>query len=501
MERTPLHDLSQDELIGLILRLQKQLADLEKRNAELAARNEELARRIEELEKKNPTVRLDEAFSMRAEEQRQAKAANEDKGKRNKQKSKRRGRISTDEKLAKATLEEDIWPKQFKFAECQWRYSRPVWRIIHGQAVLVAYHIYAGPDGTVPQIPGVPRRCEFGQEICITLAHQHYIIGLPLDKAIAEMEFFWGLKLRKSQADAMLNRLAREWLPEFEALCDLLAFSAVVHADETSWSINSVWAFLSETARITLFGCRKDGETLAALLDKDEFKGVLVSDNAAVYQGFDNSQKCWAHLLRKAIRLTLLKPNRPRYRKFLNSLLDIYRRGKKIAADKRLSEAGRRARAAQLHDAIYDCTANRFCDQSTPADDVEKDFYNLTHEILRLLREDELFTYVIHPEVPGTNNESERSLRGAAQDRRTGRTSKTELGARRRTIIGSVLDSLRLYLPQPNLQAVQAEIARWYDVGVSCFRRMVTSLKIPERSLPAGVASILDQLVPLPDTG
>lgn len=44
-------------------------------------------RRIEELEKKNPTVRLDEAFSMRAEETRQAKATND--GKRKPQKSKR----------------------------------------------------------------------------------------------------------------------------------------------------------------------------------------------------------------------------------------------------------------------------------------------------------------------------------------------------------------------------------------------------------------------------
>ncbi len=221
MERTPLHDLSRDELIGLILRLQKQLADLEKRNAELAARNEELARRFE---------------------------------------------------------------------ECWLRYSRPVWRIINGQAVMVAYHIYAGPDGTVPQIPGVLKRCEFGQEISITLEHQ----------------FRLGVSLREG-----------------------------------------------------------------------------------------------------------------------------------------------------------------------------------SH----------------HPEVPGTNNESERSLRVAAQDRRTGRTSKTELGARRRTIIGSVLDSLRLHLLKPNLQAIQAEIPRWYDDGVSCFRRMVTSLKIPEPSLPPGVESILDQLVPLPDTG
>ncbi len=47
--------------------------------------------------------------------------------------------------------------------------------------------------------------------------------------------------------------------------------SAVVHADETSWSLNSVWAFLSEKARVLVFGCRKDGETLAQLLPKDSF--------------------------------------------------------------------------------------------------------------------------------------------------------------------------------------------------------------------------------------
>ncbi len=37
---------------------------------------------------------------------------------------------------------------------------------------------------------------------------------------------------------------------------------------------------------MTVFGSHKDGETLVALLSKNEFKGVLVSDDAAVYQGF-----------------------------------------------------------------------------------------------------------------------------------------------------------------------------------------------------------------------
>jgi transposase len=36
--------------------------------------------------------------------------------------------------------------------------------------------------------------------------------------------------------------LSRHWQHEFEGLCTLLANSLVVHSDETSWSINSVWA-------------------------------------------------------------------------------------------------------------------------------------------------------------------------------------------------------------------------------------------------------------------
>tara|TARA_R110002072_G_scaffold146075_1_gene292757 strand:+ start:4601 stop:4903 length:303 start_codon:yes stop_codon:yes gene_type:complete len=45
--------------------------------------------------------------------------------------------------------------------------------------------------------------------------------------------------------------------------CTLLANSAIVHADETGWIINLVWAFLSEQVRIILFGVHKHGATLA----------------------------------------------------------------------------------------------------------------------------------------------------------------------------------------------------------------------------------------------
>ena len=94
------------------------------------------------------------------------------------------------------------------------------------------------------------------------------------------------MHLSKSQADALLHRLAREWEGEFETLCTLLAHWAVVHADETSWSINSVWAFLSEQVRVLLFGVHQDGGTLEAVLDRTTFDGVLVSGDNSAYCKF-----------------------------------------------------------------------------------------------------------------------------------------------------------------------------------------------------------------------
>jgi hypothetical protein len=67
---------------------------------------------------------------------------------------------------------------------------------------------------------------------------------------------------------------------------------------------------------------------------------------------------------------------------------------------------------------------------------------------------DELFTFVLDPEVEPTNNRKERQLRGAALDRKAGRTSKTAAGAQRRSVIVSGLESLRANLEKFNLATV-----------------------------------------------
>jgi hypothetical protein len=368
----------------------------------------------------------------------------------------------------------------------------------NGQAVLVAYHIYRGQKNRYGQIPGVLGRSEFGLEIVLSIAYQVYVMGLSFDKACALMCFFTQLDLKKVQAQALINQLAREWESEFETLCSLLAHSAVVNTDETSWSIKSVWAFLSEKARLLLFGVPKDAATLAAILDPETFSGVIVSDDAAVYQNFTKSQKCWAHLLRKAIKLTLLAPENAEYREFADRLLALYRKACRIQQDRRLSAAGREWKVTELENELIDLCPDSptWWDETVAFADLEEADNTcrlLVNELMRLLVCKELFTFVCDDSVPGTNNESERTLRDSAQARKTGRTNKSPRGARRQSIVRSVLESLRLQLPCYCLQAIVEEVQRWLSQGRSCFRNLADQFGLgpPE-------TSVLETVLPMP---
>jgi len=480
--------LKPDRLVDLIVDLQRQLH----------AAN----RRIADLEKRlaSSSAKVDEPYSLRAEEKRQDARG---KKKRKAQRPGRRGRLSTADKIANAEREVDVFPDGLAKNECHLSHTRPVWRLESGRAVLVAYRIYRGPHDRYGKIPGVLGRSEFGLEILLAIAHLVYVVGLSFDKVGLVFHFFQNLKLTKSQTDALLHRLARHWRNEFEILCTLLANSLIVHTDETSWSLNSVWAFLSEKARLIFFGVNKDADTLKEILDPATFAGTVFSDDAAVYANFTKSQKCWAHLLRKAIKLTLEAPNNAEYRRFADRLLEIYRAACRVQQDGRLGDAGRTRKVGELDDAILELCGPMWAADLPPLGGLDNDYRRLANELMRLMLAKQLFTFVTTPPVPqpngesrtvgATNNESERTLRSPAQARDTGRTNKTTAGARRQTILTSVLQSLRLYLPTFTLATMIAEVKRWVEQGRSCFAKQLKKLKlhVPEHS-------VLDRVLPQP---
>lgn len=467
--------LSAEQLLDLLERQERLVQHL---HAEVQRLKQRLAQYEPEILREPPPRPTDPpspsaSYSVDAEEQRR-------RPRRRRKKSP--GRRPTALKFAEAQSIEEIYPDGVPRADCQVLRERAIWRLKDHRAVRVGYRVFGRPGGPEPAIPGVTPRCEYGIEILVGLAFLVYVIGLSLAKACAVLAFFCQLPLSRAQADALLRQLANHWQDEFETLCELIAHAAVVYMDETGWKIGregcSLWTFASAGQRLFVFGCHKDAATLDTLLPPDVFRGIGVSDDAAVYRNrFDQAQKCWAHLLRKAIRLALLYPRKKKYQRFLDGLLELYQDAKRLAADGRLSEAGRKTRVAELEGRLCDlCVPHQggaTADRSPP----ERDLCNLANELLDRLVDEELFTFVLHPEVEPTNNRMERLQRGPALERKAGRTSKTAAGAQRRSVIVSVLESLRANLEVFTLDSVLEEVQRWLKEGRSRFERAWQTLR------------------------
>lgn len=355
-------------------------------------------------------------------------------------KSRRRKKKSTGRKPTQAKQHliqqtENVYPQGVPSRRCELTREQCAWRLKDGRAVYVCYRIFRerGTE-TLPQVFGLRNtRCEFGLEIHVVLAFLVYQIGVSIDQAREILRFFTRLDMSKSQADSLLNQLATDWGADFDALC----------------------------------GKGRGGDVLDSILPKN-FAGIGVTDNYAAYENrFAKHQKCWAHLLRKIISLMLRFPEKPEYHAFFEELYAIYGEGVRCQKDRRLS-ASRSERVVRLPDRIRRlCTrTDRIVWKEMP--DEQQRFLKLQNELLSCL--DNLFVFVEHPEVEATNNRSERQARGQAQARKASRTSKTERGAKRRSIITSVLGSLQQCLAEFSIDSVLEEVGRWCSTGISRFR-------------------------------
>src|SRR5208337_3425259 len=191
-----------DRLLDVIVMQQRQLQAAQQR--------------IAELEKKvggTATAKVDEPFSLRAEEKRQQ--ARHPQKQRKLSRKGRRGRLTTADKLKLAERTEKVFPEGLPQQDCQLSHTRPVWRLENHRAVLIAYQIYRGPTNQYGKIPGVIGRSEFGLEIFLEIAYFVYVIGLSFDKVCLTLQFLQNLPLGKTQADALLRQLSRHWQQEF----------------------------------------------------------------------------------------------------------------------------------------------------------------------------------------------------------------------------------------------------------------------------------------------
>lgn len=451
-------------LIEEINRLTKRVEALEQRNQELEAENKHLKDLLHRqgASKDAKAPQFKENYSVDKQK---------GKGKRGRQST---GRRAQDAKLDWVSYDVDIYPVGVAKSECIEQRQQYAWRLISGRAEYVCYHIYGLPIATqLPAISGLRNsRSEYGIEIILTVAFLHYWIGISLDHVCEVMAFFTGLDLSKSQANALLNQLSSDWEQEYDTIAELLAQQLVIYVDETGWQVGKAtcytWVF--STPMHVLFRCGVGrGKAEAQAILGEQFGGIGVSDDYAAYKYlFNEHQLCWAHLLRKAIKLMLQHPHQGHYRQFFDDLYEVYQQAVRWQKDKRLT-VGRGQKVEILQARLRElCTRWQETVEPQTMPIHEQSFIRLQQELMKGIGA--LFVFVANPQVEPTNNRSERNLRQEAEVRKGGRTSKTQTGAQRRSVIMSVLATLNTRFETFTLDILLTELAHWRELGLSQFQ-------------------------------
>lgn len=463
--------------------------DANERIRQLTEQNRQQAARIQQLEGELERLKL--LLAGKADSKSAKKPVfkeNYSLGRNTRRKRKRRvrqssGRRPKELKRKLVRSEFDVYHADADPQQCVFHREQFAWRIIDGQAVYVGYRIHDLPDSKqLPRPPGLrTSRSEYGIEIILILAFLHYWIGVSLDHACEVMRFFTKLELSKSQADSLLKQLAIDWDEQYDTIAELIALQMIVYIDETGWKVGtkSCYTWVFSTTMHVLFRCgvsRAKAEATAVL--GDSFAGIGVTDDYAAYQSlFTQHQLCWAHLIRKAIKLALQHPDHPEYATFLDELCETYHQALRHQRDGRLS-VGRVEKAAQLLDRIRQlCTRHGEPIVSDETPPHVADFIRLQNELMD--NPDCLFVFVEHPTVEATNNRSERNARREAEVRKGARTSKTADGAQRRGVILTVLASLATRFQRFTLDNLLSEVTRWWETGLSIFQKELAELHQP----------------------
>ena len=223
------------------------------------------------------------------------------------------------------------------------------------------------------------------------------------------------------------------------------------HADETGWPCNGArgqYAYGFFTADVALYRFRKTrrGEVAAAVFGGRRPHGVLVTDR---YTGYDrpwsgDRQYCYAHILRKLLRLPKKEPDNKEYRAFVPPMAEQLRAAMKLRS--RGLPSGDFAREAEAVRSRIVELANR-----SAKDPELQNAQNIFRE-----HADRMYHWARGPDIPAENNRAERGVRGLVIARKTSFGGQSEGALRVREVNQSVMETLALRCEDPAAKLAQA---------------------------------------------
>jgi hypothetical protein len=216
---------------------------------------------------------------------------------------------------------------------------------------------------------------------------------------------------------------------------DILS-SSYLHADETSWpesyKTSWLWVFLTKKTCLFSIGSRAK-QTADTILDG--FNGWLMSDGYNAYRSYKKRFRCWAHLKRKAKKLS--ESNWIKASVFGTktlTLLDALMQGVYEARARGQPDSIKSQYEDKLNDFQNQCEIFKDCGHKK-TEDLSKEFLNDWEAIFRILD---------YPGYPLTNNEAERALRPWVIVRRLAQGTRSPVGSKALATLASIVETCKL---------------------------------------------------------
>lgn len=384
---------------------------------------------------------------------------------------------------------EYVYPKNINQSKCIFSHQRLITRLINGKKEMILYRIFKEKwTNNTWKIEWVLKWSEYWIEIVITLAFMIYSLQLSIDQAKQILEFFCDIKIWRSEIDSLLSQLSNNWEKEYDTIADIILISLVVYIDETWWKVWKdhcyAWMFKTLSHTLALYWKNRSEDILDSILPRWEYKWTAITDFYKVYEWyFSSMQKCWAHFLRDAIKLTLLYPYNTEYKDFFEEFFAVFIEWKQLKVEFEnknytLTHDQKAIKVEILKNKISSICSKSDTKLNKDTTKDQRNYVNLQKRIMKSnIGENSLFTFILIKNVEPTSNKVEQALRNTAKARNNYQTSKTESWAKKRSIITTVIESLKWNIQDFSFKTVIAEVIKWWEEWISLFQKQLQYLQ------------------------
>jgi hypothetical protein len=263
----------------------------------------------------------------------------------------------------------------------------------------------------------------------------HVVHRLSFDSIHELVWELFGVQIYHGELYSFQSILAKYYRRTYRQILARIVAGAVLHADETSAKLRGdagyVWVLATMLDVAYLYSPSRDGDFLRQVLDG--FRGVLVSDFFAAYDGVDCAkQRCLVHLIRDCNDDLLANP----WDEELQQLIDQFARVlRSVIAT--VDHHGLQSRYLVRHRADVD----RFFTTLAPGS-----FNSEVAERYRkrfLKYRGELFAFLEYDNVPWNNNNAEHAIKQFARYRVISEGLMTERGLSDYLVLLSIEETCR----------------------------------------------------------